>query len=70
MTASAPFSAACPKCGQDRVMAGVSVEELEELLRTGADIEGYCVSCDEHWVVSTEDRADIARGLERLKKKR
>ncbi|MGC1729475.1 MAG: hypothetical protein WA747_08825, partial [Steroidobacteraceae bacterium] len=67
--APAPFSAVCPKCGQDRVMAGLSNEELEQLLGAGADIEGYCVSCDEHWVVSTEDRADIARGLERLKRR-
>jgi redox-regulated HSP33 family molecular chaperone len=70
MTERAPFSAVCPKCGQDRLLAGLSIEEFEELLDAGADIEGYCASCDEHWVISTEDRADIARALERLKKRR
>ena len=70
MTERAPFSSVCPKCGQDRVMAGLSIEELGELLDAGAAIEGYCVSCDEHWIVSTEDRADIARGLDRLKQRR
>lgn len=70
MTERAPFSSVCPKCGQDRVMSGLTNEELEQLLDAGADVEGYCGSCDEHWVVSTEDRADIARGLERLKKRR
>jgi hypothetical protein len=70
MTERAPFSSACPKCGQDRVMAALSIDELEQLLGAGADIEAYCVSCDENWVISTEDRADIARGLERLKQQR
>jgi hypothetical protein len=51
-------------------MAGLSIDELEQLLDAGADIEAYCVSCDENWVISTEDRADIARGLERLKQGR
>ena len=42
-----------------------SREELAELLQTGSDIEVWCMSCDEHWVLSTEERADAARGLER-----
>ncbi|MGC1729099.1 MAG: hypothetical protein WA747_06935 [Steroidobacteraceae bacterium] len=70
VTERAPFSAACPTCGQDRLMAGLTNEELEQLLDAGAEIEAYCVSCDEHWVVATEDRADMARALELLKKRR
>lgn len=45
-------------------MTGPTNEELKQLLDAGSDIEGYCGSCDEHWVVSTEDRADIARRLD------
>jgi hypothetical protein len=36
-----------------------------ELLRSGAEIEGYCISCDEHWSISIEERADLARALSR-----
>ncbi len=42
-----------------------SREELAELLDTGSDIEVMCLSCDATWEVSTEERADIARALER-----
>ncbi len=31
------------------------------MLDTGAEIDAYCISCDEHWLISTEERADIAR---------
>jgi hypothetical protein len=40
-------------------------DELAELLRTGSDIEVLCVSCDETWMLSTDERADAARSLER-----
>jgi len=65
MNERAPFSAECPKCGHERLQS-VATEELRDLLAAGADIEAYCVSCDAHWLLSTEERADIARGLERL----
>lgn len=58
------ISSECPNCHQDRPVV-YSRDELAELLRTGADIEVWCTGCDEHWVLSTEDRADIARVLER-----
>jgi redox-regulated HSP33 family molecular chaperone len=48
------------------VQSTLSADELREMLKSGAGIEAYCISCDEHWLVSTEERADIARGLERL----
>ncbi|HTV53043.1 MAG TPA: hypothetical protein VMD06_06900 [Steroidobacteraceae bacterium] len=58
-----PFTAECPNCGQERLQPGYSREELAQLLRTGAEIEAYCSSCDEHWPISTEERADLARAL-------
>ena len=64
MSARAPYSSECPKCGQERVQGVLSTEELREMLDTGAEIDAYCISCDEHWLISTEERADIARGLE------
>ncbi len=63
MSSPAPFSAECPNCGNDRVQTAYARDELIELLNEGADIEAYCVSCDEHWQISTEERADLARAL-------
>jgi hypothetical protein len=60
-----PFSSECPKCGHERVQAGYGGEELLELLRCGADIEAYCVGCDQSWVISVEERADLERALTR-----
>jgi hypothetical protein len=57
------FSSECPGCGQERLLTGYTNEELAEMLLTGADIEAYCSSCDEHWPISTEERADLSRAL-------
>jgi len=65
MSNPAPFSTECPKCGRDRLLTGYARDELVELLNSGAEIEGYCSSCDEHWPISTEERADLARALAR-----
>ena len=67
MSAQAPFSSECPKCGHDRLLTGYARDELDELLESGAEIEAYCINCDEHWPISTEERADLARALSRSK---
>ena len=54
---------ACPKCGEDRIQHGHDEDELIQQLRTGAAIEAYCMACDEHWNISTVERADITRAL-------
>lgn len=59
------FSSECPRCKYDRVQSGYSRDELIQLLQAGADIEAYCSNCDQAWPVSVEERADIARDLER-----
>lgn len=64
MNAKAPLSSECPNCHQERAVT-YSREELAELLRTGSDIEVMCVSCDTSWELSTDERADVARALER-----
>jgi len=65
MSSVAPFSAECPSCNQERLLTGYTSEELRELLRSGSEIEAYCSSCDEHWPISTEERADLSRLLSR-----
>jgi hypothetical protein len=59
-----PIYSECPNCHQDRIVTYTG-DELIELLREGAEIEARCTSCDEHWAISTEERADIARSIER-----
>jgi len=49
------------------MQAGLPREELVQLLRSGAELEAYCSSCDEAWAVSVEERADLTRALERNK---
>jgi hypothetical protein len=61
------FSSECPKCGHDRAQSGYVGEELALLLTSGAEIEAYCSNCDEHWAISTEERADLTRSLARRK---
>ncbi|HUN26304.1 MAG TPA: hypothetical protein VMU67_08355 [Steroidobacteraceae bacterium] len=65
MASTAPFSAECPACNQERLLTGYTREELRELLRSGSVIEAYCSSCDESWPISTEERADLSRLLSR-----
>ena len=57
------FSSECPHCHQERLLSGFSREELLQLLRSGAEIEAYCSSCDQAWPISVEERADITRAL-------
>jgi hypothetical protein len=65
MNNQTPFSSECPKCGRDRMVTGYAGDELAELLKSGAEIEAYCMGCDAHWPISTEERADLAVALSR-----
>lgn len=67
MQQTVAFLAECPNCGTDRVQPGFPPDELLQLLELGAEIMAYCGNCDEHWVVSTEERVDISRGLSKAK---
>jgi hypothetical protein len=60
---SVAISSECPKCGEDRMQHGHDQDELVQQLRTGAAIQAYCMACDEHWQMSTAERAAIALAL-------
>jgi len=45
------------------LLSGFAREELLQLLRSGAEIEAYCSSCDQAWPISVEERVDLARAL-------
>ncbi len=64
MSDTYPFASECPHCGQERMQPGYARDELRQLIRTGAEIEAHCMSCDEYWPVSVEERADLARVLQ------
>jgi hypothetical protein len=65
MGSQAPFVSECPRCAHERVLTGYAADELVDLLASGAEIEAYCSSCDVHWPISTEERADLSRALSR-----
>jgi hypothetical protein len=65
MSKPAPFSSQCPKCKHERLQDGYPDEELIQLLRAGADVEAYCINCDESWSISTDNRADLVSALNR-----
>jgi len=65
MSAPGPFAAECPHCNQERLQTAYTSEELVQLLRSGAEIEAYCMSCDRPWLISVEERADLAHALGR-----
>jgi redox-regulated HSP33 family molecular chaperone len=65
MSTPVPFACECPRCNQERLLTGYTPEELVQLLRSGAEIEAYCMSCDRQWLISVEERADLARALSR-----
>ncbi len=63
MNEAAAFASECPKCGHERPQPTYARDELVQLLRSGAEIEATCYSCDESWPISVEERADLARLL-------
>jgi hypothetical protein len=57
------FPSACPKCGRQCPQES-RIEELHLLLARGSEISAYCITCDEHWHLSAEERNRLARNLE------
>jgi hypothetical protein len=63
MHESIPFTSTCPKCQVQQTQRGFSRASLGRLLHNGHPIEGYCVTCDEFWVISPRERAALVAGL-------
>jgi hypothetical protein len=40
-------------------------DELIQLSRAGADVEAYCINCDEIRSISTDERAELVSALNR-----
>lgn len=57
------YPATCPKCGQKAPQEGRRLE-LARSLASDADIDAYCITCDEHWKLSEEERDRLAHNFQ------
>jgi hypothetical protein len=60
--ARVPFLSTCPKCKHNQVQ-GYTSGALRRLLNGGHPVEGYCVPCDEYWIISDHERTGLALTL-------
>ena len=60
MTKPVPFFSACPACGQKQLQLAYTRRALLRLLESGNIIDGYCLTCDVVWPISTQDRDSVA----------
>jgi hypothetical protein len=56
------FVSTCRRCGHEQAQ-WYSDRALSTLLRRGHPIEGYCVMCQEYWVLDSHERDDLAAKL-------
>jgi hypothetical protein len=57
-----PFVSPCPRCGHAQAQ-WYSHRALSTLLERGRPVEGYCVVCQEHWQLDSQERSDLAARL-------
>jgi hypothetical protein len=60
--ARVPFLSTCPKCKHNQAQ-WYTRGALLRLLNGNHPVEGYCVTCDEYWGISTHERAELAVAL-------
>ena len=63
MDASIAFASVCVRCGQEQPQRGYTRNALLNLFNSDYPIEAYCVTCDEFWRISSEERICIAEAL-------
>ena len=59
LVAKVPFVSVCPTCAQIRPQYGYSHNSLLRLLGGGYPVEAYCLTCDDFWAVTAEERAAL-----------
>jgi hypothetical protein len=64
---SAPFMSMCPACSEPRLQLGYTRWSLLRRLNGDRAIEACCVTCDQFWPVTTEERVALAKELEHLR---
>ena len=63
MDTSIAFASVCPQCRQQQPQCGYSRSALLNVFNSDHPIEAYCVTCDESWLISPEERICIAEAL-------
>ena len=63
MDTSIAFVSVCLRCGQEQPQRGYTRSALLNLFNSDYPIEAYCVTCDEFWQISSEERIYIAEAL-------
>jgi len=58
---SVPFTSLCPKCKRERPQDAYTRSALLELLDARRAIEARCVTCNETWLISEQERTGIAK---------
>ena len=53
------FVSTCPHCKRHQAHDGFTVADLLRLLDGGYPIEAYCVTCDEFWPVTLQERVRL-----------
>jgi hypothetical protein len=64
---SAPFMSLCPTCNEPRLQLGYSPWGLLRRLNADRPIEACCVTCEQFWPVTAQERATLAKELEHLR---
>ena len=53
------FVSTCPRCRREQPQDGLTIADLVRLLNGGYPIEAYCVTCDEFWPVTLQERVRL-----------
>ena len=63
MSDKTPIALLCPSCKIPHQFDTYTAGELWHVLEEGGPIEGFCLTSNESWHASAEDRTSIARAL-------
>ena len=64
---SAPFLSMCPTCEDLRLQLGYSPGGLLRRLNHNRPIEACCVTCNQFWPITAQERMRLAKELEHLR---
>jgi hypothetical protein len=66
-SATTPFMSICPTCSEPRSQVGYSPWGLVRRLNDHRPIEAFCVTCNQFWPITAQERVQLAEELEHLR---
>ena len=66
-SATTPFMSRCPTCSEPRSQVGYSPWGLFRRLNDHRPIEAFCVTCNQFWPITAQERVQLAEELEHLR---